>query len=61
MAQSFTHINRARKEDDTVDLRKTINNKQIKTLNKHRKAVYDLVNYTDDDDDGYYQDDDYRG
>ena len=49
MAQTFTRVNKTRKESEVADLRRDIISKQTKNLNKHRNAVYSLVDSYDDD------------
>lgn len=50
MAQTFTRVNKTRKEAEVADLRRDIISKQTKNLNKYRNSVYDLVNIDDDED-----------
>lgn len=49
MAQTFTRVNKTRKEAEVADLRRDIISKQTKNLNKYRNSVYDLVNIDEDD------------
>lgn len=51
MAQTFTRVNKPRKEAEVADLRRDIISKQTKNLNKYRNSVYDLVNIDEDDED----------
>lgn len=51
MAQTFTRVNKTRKEAEVADLRRDIISKQTKNLNKYRNSVYDLVNIDEDDED----------
>lgn len=49
MGQTFTRVNKSRKEGEVVDQRKSINQRQTKNLDKHRKQVYNMID-TDPDD-----------
>ena len=49
MAQTFTRVNKTRKEAEVADLRRDIISKQIKNLNKYRIYVYDLIEDIDED------------
>lgn len=55
MAQTFTRVNKTRKDAEVADLRRDILSKQNKNLNKHRNSVYDLIEDADDD----WEDDEY--
>lgn len=61
MAQTFTRVNKTKKDSEIVDNRRTIMSKDQKNMNKHRKVVYDMVSAQDDDSDDFYDDgyDDY--
>lgn len=56
MAQTFTRVNKTRKEAEVADLRRDIISKQTKNLNKYRNSVYDLVNIDEDDDEDWDDD-----
>lgn len=53
MGQTFTRVNRSKKDSEVVDFRKSINERQTKNYNKHRNSVYDMAysntEYIDDD------------
>lgn len=49
MAQTFTRVNKTRKEAEVADLRRDIISKQTKNLNKYRNSVYDLIEDIDED------------
>lgn len=56
MAQTFTRVNKTRKESEVVDNRRNILSKETKNLNKHRRTVYELVDQVEDE---FYEFDDY--
>lgn len=61
MAQTFTRINKTKKDSEIVDNRRSILSKETKNISKHRKQVYDLVDAKNDEfDDEYGFDDDYE-
>ncbi len=49
MAQTFQRINKSRKDNEYVDLRKDIKSKQTKNFDKHRNSVYDMLDYDSDE------------
>lgn len=59
MAQTFTRVNKTKKDSEIVDNRRTILSKEQKNMNKHRKVVYDMVSAQDDDDSDDFYDDGY--